>query len=181
LDLDIHIIKKCLKGDERALKQLYTKYKSRWFMLCLRYCRNRDEAHDLLQEGTLLIFRDLKNYNPNKAKFITWSNRVLVNASIKYLKRTNWNNSFADVQEVRGQKSSESSIDSILDAEYLIDMIAQLPLGYRLVFNLYAIEGYSHEEISNMLNIKVGTSKSQLFKARKVLKKCIEKQLAYNE
>ena len=148
-------------------------------MLCLRYSRSRDEAQDLLQEGTLKIFKDLKNYDAKKSKFITWSNRVLINASLKYLQRTSWNNSFVDIDATPQITSKEISTESQLDAEYLIKMIAQLPMGYKLVFNLYAIEGYSHVEIAKMLKINVGTSKSQLYKARKALKKCLEQQLMY--
>lgn len=143
-------------------------------MLSLRYGRTRDEAQDILQEGLVQIFKDLHQFNPAKAHFSTWSNRVLVHAALKYLKKGNWQNTFREITDGAKEMSDDQNIHDQLAAKELIAMIAALPLGYKLVFNMYAIEGYSHKEIAAELGISVGTSKSQLFKARKLLKEQVE-------
>ena len=172
------LIKNCIRGDAKAQDALYKQYRSRWYMLSMRYARNKDEANDLFQEGLIQIFKDLKQFNSKKSQFSTWSSRVLVHAILKFLKRTNWQHSFKDIETVIPNNiETNEKIHEILGAKELMLMIETLPLGYKLVFNMYAIEGFSHKEIAKKLDISIGTSKSQLFKARKVLQKKLEQNL----
>lgn len=168
------LIRRILLGERKAERTLYDKYKQLWFRLCLRYGRNRSEAEDILQEGLLFIFRDLKQFNPERGKFRSWSSRVLVNAALRYLKKNQWQQSFSDLELVTTEASISNDILEQISAKELTKIIQKLPSGYRVVFNMYAIEGYSHREIAEELNVSISTSKSQLFKARRALKGHLE-------
>lgn len=172
-----NILDQCKKGDRRAHDQLYGQYKSMWFGTSLRYSRNQQEAQDIFQEGLLQIFKDLRQYNSEKAAFSTWSNRVLIHAALKYLKRNHWQNTFKNIDELENSSKIPTTIVDEMSAKEITKLISLLPLGYRLVFNMYVIEGYSHKEIAEHLEISVGTSKSQLFKARKTLKNALDSHL----
>lgn len=174
---DLHIISKCLKGNDAAQRELYERYRVKWYMLSLRYAKSRDEANDIFQEGLICIFNDLHQYDSNRGQFSTWSCRVLVNAALRFLKKHSWNSMVAYLDHLDEMTSSEVSIIETLSAQELIGLLQKLPTGYRIVFNMYAIEGYSHKEIAEYLGIAEGTSKSQLAKARKVLREKLELQL----
>lgn len=171
---DNKIIHQILSGNQSSERLLYNQYKQYWFRLCLRYGRNRTEAEDILQEGLLYIFRDLKQFKPERGKFKSWSSRVLVNAALRYLKKNQWQQSFADLEVITSEATVSNDILERISAKELTQVIQKLPSGYRLVFNMYAIEGFSHKEIAEHLNISVSTSKSQLFKARRALKQHLE-------
>lgn len=172
-----HIIKKSIKGDIKAQRSLYDSYRTQWYMLSMRYGRNKTEAEDILQEGLIRIYRDLHQYDSARGAFSTWSSRVLVNAALRFLKKNQWQNTFSDISENNDLESQEEPIYAHIARKELTDMIRTLPLGYRVVFNMYCIEGYSHKEIADELGISLGTSKSQLFKAKKTLRTLLEKQL----
>ena len=146
-------------------------------MIALRYGKNKMQAEDILQEGLIAIFKNLHQYDHRKAAFSTWSTRVLINAGLRYLKKNNWPNTFKDIDEVYDLGDDGETIYDQLSAKELTLLIQKLPVGYRLVFNMYAVEGYSHKEIAKELGIEVGTSKSQLSKARKTLRVYLENQL----
>jgi len=167
----------CLKGNVAAQRGLYELYRSKWYMLSMRYAKSKFEADDLLQEGLVYIFKDLHMYNPEKGKFVNWSARVLVNASLRYLKKNSWHSQLTDIDDAYEAESTQETVYQKLAARELTLLLQQLPAGYRLIFNMYAIEGYSHKEISELVGISVGTSKSQLSKARKTLRMKLEKQL----
>jgi len=140
----------------------------------MRYANDRFEADDILQEGLIEVFRDLHQFDSNRASFDTWSSRVITYAALRYLKRNNWHKTFEDIDDVYNVSSGDESVYQKLAAKELIKLIQQLPLGYRLVFNMYVLEGYKHHEIAERLDIKIGTSKSQLSKAKKMLRDKIE-------
>ena len=96
---DLLLIQKSLNGDKAAMHALYKQHERHWFRLCLRYGKNRSEAQDILQEGLILIFRDLKQFDPSRGKFKSWSNRVMVNAALRYLKKHQWQHSFEDLEK----------------------------------------------------------------------------------
>ena len=171
---EITLIKKCIKGDAKSQKTLYTKYKVKWFMVCLRYARDRSEAEDMLQEGLINIFKDLKQYNPKKGYFSTWSNRVLVNSILQFLRKWKKIKFDIDITDMKDILPSSDDIYATLGAKELTQMIQQLPLGYRVVFNMYVIEGFKHKEIAEKLKISENTSKSQLFKAKRMLRNQLE-------
>lgn len=174
---DIELIAKSTRGDERSQRELYMRYRVRWYMLSLRYGRNKEEADDILQEGLVNIFNDLHQFDHTKGKFTTWSCRVLVNAALRFLKKNAWNATFSDIEEIREEENNEVSVYDQLAEKELISILQELPAGYRIVFSMYAIEGYTHKEIAQALSITEGTSKSQLSKARKMLKLKLESQL----
>ena len=148
-------------------------------MICLRYAPNKVEAEDMLQEGLISVFKELKQYDPKRATFQAWSNKVIVNAALQYLrkwKNLNLNQSIDDYEE--HFTHNEDVVDT-LSAKELNLFVQNLPDGYRVVFNLYVMEGYKHREIAEILSISENTSKSQLSKAKKMLGNQIEKVLEY--
>lgn len=173
----LHIIEQVLQGDQLAELQLYDLYKTKWYMLALRYGNNNNEANDIMQEGLIQIFKDLHQYDTKKSKFTTWSSRIMVHAALKYLKTNQWQNAFLEIDKKDNFYTDNEDVYSGLAAKELVGMIKKLPLGYKVVFNMYVIEGYSHKEIAAQLGIAVGTSKSQLSKAKRMLRYELEKQL----
>ena len=173
------IIRKCLKHNARAQRHLYEKHKVKWFMICLRYAHNRSEAEDMLQEGLISVFKDLRQFDPDKAAFSSWSNKVMVNAALQHLrkwKKLDFNRNVADYEE---KLTHSGDVFDKLSAKELTAFVQDLPDGYRVVFNLYVIEGYKHKEIAEMLSISESTSKTQLLKAKKMLRSRLEKVLTY--
>jgi len=173
------IIKKCKKNNAAAQRALYEKYRVKWFMICLRYAPDREEAEDMMQEGLISIFKEIKQYDPDKASFPAWSNKVMVNAALQHLrkwKKLKFNQSIDDYNlEIPQHEDTYGN----LGAKELTAMVQQLPDGYRTVFNLYVMEGYKHREIAEMLSISENTSKTQLLKAKKMLRTKLEKVLEY--
>lgn len=145
----------------------------------MRYAPNKAEAEDMLQEGLISVFKDLKQYDHKRANFSAWSNKVMVNAALQYLrkwKNLNLNQSIDDYEDQLSQ--NEDAIDT-LSAKELNSFVQKLPDGYRVVFNLYVMEGYKHREIAEILSISENTSKTQLLKAKKMLSMRLEKVLEY--
>lgn len=171
------ILKDSIKGKESAQRALYLKYRVKWYMQCLRYGKNKYEADDILQEGLIQVFKDLKQFDPNRASFATWSSRVISHAALRYLKKNNWYETITDIEEAYDLKETSETVYDKLAAEELVAIIQTLPLGYRIVFNMYVIEDYPHKEIAEKLGITVGTSKSQLSKAKKMIREKIEYHL----
>ena len=166
-----------MKGDALAQRQLYDMHRTRWFMLCLRYGKSKSEAEDILQEGLIRIFKDLHQYDERRSQFSTWSNRLIVHAALHFLKKNQWHKSLLDIDDVHMDNHNSDEIYSKIAAKELTHLIQGLPIGYRLVFNMYVIEGYTHKEIAKELGIKEGTSKSQLFKAKRELRSKLDLQL----
>ena len=173
----VDIINSCLKNKTGAKRQLYEMHKVQWFMVCQRYSNSREDARDMLQDGLVQIFKDLHQFDAKRANFSTWSNRVMANAAIRYLKKWKHLNFIEELKDMEQVIIDTSENVEIFNAEVLTKAIQQLPAGYRLVFNMYVLEGYSHQEIANKLNISVGTSRSQFFKAKKQLKAWLEVML----
>ncbi len=148
-------------------------------MICLRYARNRMEAEDMLQEGLISIFKELKQYDPSKAGFSSWSNKVMVNAALQYLRKWKKLDFDKNVDDYENFKTGEENVFDKIGAKELTALVQELPDGYRAVFNLYAIEGYKHREIAEILSISESTSKTQLLKAKKMLRNRLEKVMEY--
>lgn len=168
------IIKKCLKKNAQAQRALYEKYRVKWFMICLRYANNKMEAEDMLQEGLISVFTNLKQFDSKRAEFSAWSNKIMVNAALQYLrkwKKLNFNQSIDDYDT---QITFHEDVFDNLGAKELTLLIQKLPEGYRVVFNMYVVEGYKHKEIADVLGISESTSKTQLLKAKKMLRNKLE-------
>lgn len=164
----------CINGDGVYQKALYDRYASKMFGICLRYAPDYHSAEDTLQEGFLKVFRSILSFR-HEGSFEGWLRRIFVNLSIEKLRKKHPVISFEDVYENTFYLFDEN-VESKFDADELLGMIQALPAGYKMVFNLYAIEGYNHQEIAEMLDISEGTSKSQLSRARNILKRKIAEQ-----
>jgi RNA polymerase sigma-70 factor (ECF subfamily) len=173
---EAEIVKGCKKGIGYYQEQLYKRYSSKMFGVCLRFFRRRDEAEDCLQEGFIKVFDNIKSFE-GKGSFEGWIRRIIVNTAIN-MYRTNQSDGGDGMGDIEDIIDTEPLTDAGFDnmsADHLLEMIRRLPDGFRQVFNLYAIEGYSHKEIALMLNISEGTSKSQLSRARTFLQDKIMK------
>ena len=162
------LIALCLKGDRRACKQLFDVYSGRMMALCYRFARDKNEAQDILQEGFVRIFTKLELYS-GKGSFEAWMKRVMINTALKYRQRYVVKYNYSDVGDHQIFDEAPSALDD-MSSEEIMQLIQTLPDGYKTVFNLYVIEGYSHKDISELLGIGESTSRSQLVKARIMLK-----------
>ncbi len=176
---ELKIIKKCMNSNAIAQKTLYDKYKVRWFMICLRYANNKTEAEDMLQEGLINVFKYIKQYDPKKAEFSAWSNKIMVNAALQYLRKWKKVDFTQNIDDYQNQMVYNEDVFDTIGAKELTLLVQQLPPGYRAVFNMYVIEGYMHREIADILSISENTSKSQLLKAKKMLRSQLETVLNY--
>lgn len=163
------LIHDCKKNDRKAQEQLYRQFAPKMFSLCLKYSRNYAEAQDNLQEAFLLIFEKIQQYE-FKGAFEGWLKRVVINYILQQYRNKRLLNSIddQDFEEV------EIELEEGISVEFLMKIIQELPDRYRLVFNLYVFENYSHQEIADALGISVGTSKSNLSRAKLILKQKIE-------
>ena len=171
---DLPLIKRCLKNDSSAQRALYEMHKRSWFMTCLRYGKTKMEAEDIFQNGLVSVFKDIHQFDISKSKFTTWSNRIMVNAALQFLRKWQRIDKLAVDVDFGLDQVVQEDIYDILSAKELIKLVQNLPDGYRVVFNMFVIEGYKHREIADELKISVNTSKSQLFKAKQFLKKEVE-------
>ena len=168
-----------MRNNPQAQRVLYEKYKVKWFTICLRYAHNKSEAEDMLQEGLISIFKEMRQYDPKKAQFSAWSNKVMVNASLQHLRKWNKLTFNQQVDDYNNQLVSNEDVFDSLGARELMALVQNLPDGYRVVFNLYVIEGFKHKEIADFLSISENTSKTQLLKAKKMLRNQLETILEY--
>lgn len=165
------IIKGCLEGNRRDQELLYRRHASRLYGVCLQYSGNDEEARDILQEGFIKIFDNLDNYRYT-GSFEGWMRKIIVNTALEKFRQKNNLFRIDDIDTIPEPEADPENEDySGLHADDLLFIIRELPPKYRMVFNLYAIEGYSHKEIGQMLRISEGTSKSNLSRARGILQK----------
>lgn len=161
-------------GKPDVQRHVYDLYADRMMALCVRYARDRDEAADILQEGFIRVFRKIDTFK-EEGSLEGWIRRVITNVAIRSYQRNARLHVAVDLEEAE-REVGVNGLDADHSAEELLAMIQRLPDGYRVVFNLFAIEGYSHEEIAEQLEISVGTSKSQLSRARQSLQRMLEQQ-----
>ena len=133
----------------------------------------------MLQEGLISVFKELKQFDPNRATFSAWSNKVMVNAALQHLRKWKKLNFTETVDDYENKVAYDENVFETLGARELTVMVQNLPEGYRVVFNLYVIEGYKHKEIAKILSISENTSKTQLLKAKRMLRNQLEKILEY--
>ncbi|MDH7445125.1 RNA polymerase sigma factor [Aquimarina sp. 2201CG14-23] len=164
------LIKKCKKNDREAQSELFYTYKDKLFSLCLKYCRNYDEAEDILQDSFLTIFKKINQYN-NKGSFEGWMKRITINKAIDRYKDDFFVNTPLKEELISDTKVDTETFQFSIDE--LLSFIQKLPTKYRLVFSLYELDDYSHKEIAHLLKISEGTSKSNLHRAKLLLKTMI--------
>ena len=180
LRIDINLLlQRCEKGDRKAQMQLHRQFYSMGLNLCLRYARNREEAREMLNDGFLKIFRHLEKEKFEGA-FVPWFKKVLVHSTIDHHRKYKKYQPFEELDKIPPSQN-EYEIQFNFEYEELLLAVQKLSPQYRMVFNLYVIEGYKHPEIAEMLNISVGTSKSNLSKAKVNLQSMIKKEFRHTK
>lgn len=166
-----HIIKGCVAGKNASREELYKLYSGKMWAVCLRYARDYDQAKDILQDGFVKVFEKISQFE-GRGHFEGWLRRIMVNTALAEYRKQRYL-SFEANSTIPDSDESDDNIECDISVQELMKIIKELPPQYKIVFNLYAIEGYSHKEIAESLNISEGTSKSNLSRARDILKKKI--------
>ncbi|WP_242928114.1 RNA polymerase sigma factor [Pontibacter vulgaris] len=172
---EAELIAGCQQGESKAQKYLYDRFASPMFGVCMRYLKNQMDAEEALLNGFMKIYQNIDRFEA-KGSFEGWVRRIMVNEALGFLRKKE--PMHMAIEDGHVQVAGTSGADHQLAEEELLDLLHTLPAGYRAVFNLYAIEGFSHKEIADMLNITEGTSKSQLSKARAMLQRRLTGQEA---
>jgi RNA polymerase sigma factor (sigma-70 family) len=170
------LISGCKKGDRSFQKALYDLYCRKMLVVCLRYSKTTAEAEDILQEGFVKVFQGISTFR-SESKLETWITRIMVNTALNFQRRKLYLFPMVDVEEL-DLPEDEVSLSG-LHFTQLLEMVQSLPHGCQIVFNLFAIEGYNHKEIAQMLGISEGTSKSQYSRARGLLQEKLQKESSY--
>lgn len=165
------LIAGCVNGDRKMQEELYRLFSPKMFSICMRYCSNYQEAEDLLQEGFIKVFGNISRFR-KEGSFEGWMKRIFINTAIEGFRKNHFLNNTLEVEEMKNDIVQEDDFHQLSAAD-LLRMVQALSPGYRTVFNMYAIEGFNHQEIANMLGISIGTSKSQLARARYILQKMV--------
>ncbi|HUR09960.1 MAG TPA: sigma-70 family RNA polymerase sigma factor [Flavitalea sp.] len=169
------ILQGCIQNDPVAQRELYQKYSPKMLSVCYRFAHHREDAEDMLQEGFIKVFSQIHTFQ-SKGAFEGWVRRIMVHTCINHLKKNKKFNESVDLIHATGLQVREESVPSIVQAKQVVECIRVLPIGYRTVLNLYAIEGYSHKEIASMLDIEESTSRSQYTRAKQMLEDILVKK-----
>ena len=169
------ILKGCLQNDAISQRELYNRYSPKMLSVCYRFAQNREDAEDMLQEGFIKVFSQMHTFE-NRGAFEGWIRRIVVHTCINILKKNKKFNESVDIIHANAVQVREDNIPSIIQAKQVVECIRMLPIGYRTVLNLYAIEGYSHREIAQALDIEESTSRSQYTRAKAMLEDILVKK-----
>jgi RNA polymerase sigma-70 factor (ECF subfamily) len=169
------ILKGCLQNDAASQRELYNRYSPKMLSVCYRFAQNREDAEDMLQEGFIKVFSQMHTFE-NRGAFEGWIRRIVVHTCINILKKNKKFNESVDIFHANSVQVREDSVPSIIQAKQVVECIRMLPIGYRTVLNLYAIEGYSHREIAGALEIEESTSRSQYTRAKAMLEDILIKK-----
>ena len=165
----------CLQNDPAAQRELYNRFSPKMLSVCYRFAQSREDAEDMLQEGFIKIFTQIHTFE-SKGTFEGWVRRIIVHTCINFLKKYKKFTENVDIAYASTVQVKEETMPSIMQAKQVIECIRLLPIGYRTVLNLYAIEGYSHKEIAAMLDIEESTSRSQYTRSRNMLETLLIKK-----
>ncbi|MEM8907756.1 MAG: RNA polymerase sigma factor [Bacteroidota bacterium] len=166
------LVKEALRGKQSAYQRLYHLHKQNLFLVCLRYAKNRETAEDYLQEAFINIFKNLDQFNQLKGAFESWAKRITINVCLADIRKNSLY--LVNISGAEHLATFDEGVLSKLSLKEMLETIQELPYGYKTIFNMYVIDGFSHKEISAELGISISTSKTQLMKARNMLKKKIE-------
>lgn len=169
------LISGCIEGNRRMQEELYRRFSPRMYAVCLRYAGTAEEAQDILQEGFIKIFKKLETFRGD-GSFEGWIRRIFVNTAIEHFRRKKYLQPVTEKEENTLEGNYLSVLDELAERD-ILDLVQQLSPGYRTVFNMYVVEGYTHKEIGDMLGISEGTSKSQLSRAKVILQEMVKKFL----
>ena len=161
------LISGCTDGNRRMQEELYRRFSPRMYAVCLRYAGNAEEAEDILQEGFIKVFNKMSSYRGD-GSFEGWIRRVFVNTAIEHFRKKTYLQPISETEENTIEGKYLSVLDHLAEKD-IIQLVQQLSPGYRTVFNMYVIEGYTHRQIAEILEISEGTSKSQLSRAKMIL------------
>ena len=165
----------CLNNDPSAQRELYNRYSPKMLSVCYRFGNSREDAEDMLQEGFIKVFTQIHTFQ-NKGAFEGWIRRIIVHTCINFLKKNKKFSNNIDLDQADYLEVKEETMPSVMQARQIIECIRLLPVGYRTVLNLYALEGYSHKEIAEMLDIEESTSRSQYTRAKVMLEAILIKK-----
>ncbi len=177
------LISRCISGKSAAHKEFYDLFAAEMFKVCCMYAPDADKANDFLQEGFLKVFQNLHKYKPS-GSLGGWVRRVIVNNCLDMLRRDHWAKTFISIEDYDFSSDTsemDNDFERTLNSKSFFELIRELPIGYRTILNLFYLEEYTHKEISEKLEISVGTSKSQLAKAKTYLRKKLLKSLSAEE
>ncbi len=172
MQTDQYYIEQSIIEDPIAQTRLFKKYFSRMYHICLRFAKSATDAEDILQEGFIKVFANLNSFR-NEGTFENWMKRIMINTSFNYYKRKYPNFNDVDFEKLESPRYKKQNILEVMSENEILDLVDELPEGYKTVFNLSAIQGYTHREIGQMLNISKNTSKSQLNRAKTSLREKI--------
>lgn len=175
IPLESDLIKGCINGDPQMQRLIYQRFSSMMYAVCLRYSENTEDANDIMQEGFIKVYKSLNKFRA-EGSFEGWVRRIFINTSIEHYRKKVKLYNVTEVQENTIEDKELDALDS-LAAKDIMNIVNELSPGYKAVFNMHVIEGYSHKEIADILGITEGTSKSQLARAKGVLKKIIETRI----
>ena len=170
---EITLANKCIEGDQRAQRKLFEMYAPKMMGVCLRYMKDHAQAEDVLQDGFVKVFTKLEKYSGN-GSLEGWVRRIIVNTALDQLRKSNKFNANVSMDEVGYKVESDADVLASLIEEDLLKLIQEMPTGYKTVFNMFAIEGYSHKEIGEKLGVSENTSKSQYSRAKAYLRIKVE-------
>ena len=173
-NMEQELIAACIRQDRTAQRKIYERYSPRMFAICLRYAKDRDAAMDLLQDGFITVFSKITSYK-NEGSFEGWMRRIFVNTALMSLRRNDILRGAEDVSAPRSDVPFEDNILERLDGKKIMKLIGEMPIGFRTVFNLSVLDGFSHQEIAQQLGISEGASRSQLSRARVWLQERIKR------
>lgn len=179
------IIEGCVKGDSKCQQIIYQKFYGKMLGACMRYSKDREEAKDILQDGFLKVFLNIKLYT-GSGSFEGWVRKVIINTALDYIRKSKQLIQYANSDYV--EENAEEIKEEVENIEYgdistneIMEAVQQLPTAYRTVFNMYVVDGFSHQEIADQLGVNIGTSKSNLSKAKVQLKKALASKLKNNQ
>ncbi len=168
---EAQLVKGCGEGNRESQRELYRRYSAAMLMVCIRYSKNREDAEDILQEAFIKVFKNIRNFK-QKSTLGYWIKRIVVNTALNFQRGKLYLFPMVELDDQSEVTISDQAISNC-GLEELTKMIQKLPVGCQVIFNLYAIEGYNHREIAEMLKISEGTSKSQYARARTLMKQLI--------
>lgn len=171
---DTSLVIECVKGNVRAQRELFDKYARKMLGVCMRYAKDTEQAEDILQDGFVKVFNKLKDFK-NEGSLEGWVRRIMVNTALDQIRKNAKTMGDLNIDDVGYKIENNDFMVENLMAEDLMKMVQAMPEGYKVVFNMFAIEGYSHSEIADTLGISENTSKSQYSRARAYLRERLEK------
>lgn len=169
---DDDLIRGCRKNERKSQEMLYRRYARALYNLCLVYDSDRDNAKDILQESFIKIFKNIRSFDC-QSSLMGWMKRIITNTAIDHFRKNSREAQYIQIEKIVQPSSDEESAASSLETEDIISQVKRLPEGARMIFQLHAIEGYTHKEIADLLHISEGTSKSQISRAKHLLQQWI--------